>query len=354
MDFWKRAFLGNTARTWLIALGVTAGVLAVCWILKYFLIRYFRRFAGRTETDIDDLIAEVSGKTKFWLLAIVALYIGSRTLSVLASVEAWTRAVTVIAFLIQLALWGDALLSGWLIRYQKRQGEDEADEVTTVKVVTVVVRFSLFILIGLIALDSIPGVEVTTLIASLGIGGIAIALAVQNILGHLFASLIIVLDKPFVIGDFIKVGEFKGSVEAIGLKTTRVRSYTGEEVIFGNSDLLGSRLSNYRTLAKRLVIASISVTCETPYQKLERIPTILQEVVEAQENTQFARAHLSEYGASSYNYQLVYSTLSPDFGVYMDARQAVNLGVIQRFQEEGIEMAYPTQVVYVSERDKQS
>jgi small-conductance mechanosensitive channel len=268
--------------------------------------------------------------------------------------EAWTRAITVIAFLVQVALWGDALLKGWLILYQKRQGADEADEVTTVRVVTVVLRFAVFILIGLIALDNIPGVEVTTLIASLGIGGIAVALAVQNILGDLFASLIIVLDKPFVIGDLIKVGDYIGNVEAIGLKTTRVRSYTGEQVIFSNSDLLSSRLSNYKTLAKRLVIASIGVTCETPHEKLEQIPGILQQAVEGQDHAQFARAHLHEYGASSYNYQLVYSVLSPDFGVYMDTRQAVNLGVIKRFEEMGIEMAYPTQVVYVGERSKQT
>jgi small-conductance mechanosensitive channel len=197
-------------------------------------------------------------------------------------------------------------------------------------------------------------VKVTTLIASVGIGGIAVALATQNILGDLFASLVIVLDRPFVIGDLIKAGDCMGTVEAIGLKTTRIRSYTGEEVIFGNNDLLNSRPSNYADLTKRLVISSIGVTCETPYEKLERVPSIVKEVIEAQECAEFARTHLNEFGPSSYNYQVVYSVPSPDFGVYMDTKHAINLGIIKRFDQEGIQMAYPTQVVYVREKDKES
>jgi small-conductance mechanosensitive channel len=350
MTFWDRTYLGNSARTWATALGATAIALTVFWLIKRFVLRYFRRFSRRTETDIDDLIAEVSSKTKFWLLAIIALYIGSIVLSVPPDVQAWVRALTAIAALTQAALWGDALLTGWLIRYQKSQGTDEADELTTVKVAAVVVRFAFFIIVGLIALDNIPGVEVTTLIASLGIGGIAVALAVQNILGDLFASLIIVLDRPFSIGDLVKVDDFLGTVEAIGLKTTHVRSYTGEEVIFGNSDLLGSRLRNYRELAKRLVITTIGVTQDTPPAMLERVPDMLQEVVEPIEFAKFARASFSEIGASSFDFQLVFSTLTPDFGVHMSIRHAVNLGIVRRFEEEGIELAYPTQVVLVEDK----
>jgi small-conductance mechanosensitive channel len=344
-------FLGNTTRDWLIALGVAAVAWVVCWLLKYVATRYLQRVARRSKTDVDDLIAQVTNKTEFPLLAIVGVYLGSRVLSLPPGFETWARAVTVGAVLIQVALWGDALITGWLLWYQKRQRADEAEEVTTVRVLAVVVRFAVLTLIALIALDNIPGIEVTTLVASLGIGGIAVALAAQNILADLFASLIIALDKPFVIGDFIKVDDFMGTVEDIGLKTTHVRSYTGEEVIFGNGDLLSSRLSNYKTLAKRLVISTIGVTCETPYAKLERIPGIVREVVEAQEVADFARAHLAEFGPSSYNYQVVYSVPSPDFGVYMDTRHGINLGIIRRFEEEGIEMAYPTQVVYVGERD---
>jgi small-conductance mechanosensitive channel len=178
------------------------------------------------------------------------------------------------------------------------------------------------------------------------------SLAAQNILGDLFASLMIALDKPFAIGDLIKVGDYIGTVETIGFKTTHVRSYTGEELIFGNGDLLKSRLSNYESLAKRLVISTIGVSCGTPYEKLERIPTIVREVVEAQEPAEFARAHLAEYGPSSYDYQVVYSVPSPDFNVFMDTRHAINLGIIKRFEEEGIEIPYPTQVVYVGQRDE--
>jgi len=354
MEFWDRNFLENSARTWTMALGATAIALAVIWLLKFIVLRYFRRFSKGTESDIDDLVAEVSSRTSFWLLAVVALYIGSRMLSISPVAESWARAITSIAFLIQVALWGDALVTGWLVRYQRSQGSDEAEELTTVRVAAVVVRFAFFAVVGLIALDNIPGVQVTTLIASLGIGGIAIALAVQNILGDLFASLVIVLDRPFSIGDVVKVGDYLGTIEAIGLKTTHIRSYTGEQVIFGNSDLLSSRLSNYRDLAKRLVITSISVSQETPHEKLERIPDMLREVIEPIAHAQYARAHLSEIGASSFDYQLVYSTLTPDFGIHIDILQAVNLGVIKRFEEEQIEIAYPTQIVYVGERASES
>jgi small-conductance mechanosensitive channel len=350
MDFWSRTFLDNSLRTWATAVGATAISLAVFWLITSVALRYLRRFSRRTETDIDDLVAEMSAKTKFWLLAIIALYVGVLSLTIPPDVGSWLRAVAAIAALTQVALWGDALLTGWLVRYQKSQGTQEADELTTVKVAAVVVRFAFFILVGLIALDNIPGVQVTTLIASLGIGGIAVALAVQNVLGDLFASLIIVLDRPFSIGDVVKVDDFLGTVEAIGLKTTHVRSYTGEEVIFGNNDLLGSRLRNYRDLAKRLVISSIGVSQSTPYAKLARIPDILRGVVEPIEFAQFARASFSEIGASSFDFQLVFSTLTPEFGVHMAVRQAVNLGIVRRFEEEGIELAYPTQVVLVGER----
>ena len=241
MAFWERTFLGNTLRDWAAALAVTVAVLVVLWLLKHFVFSYFRRFAKRTKSDIDDMIAEVSSKTRLGLLAVVALFVGVRMLSFPMIIESWAYAIAVGALLIQVALWGSALLTGWLVRYQRRQGADEADEITTVRVVAVVVRFAFFTLIALVALDNVPGVEVTSLIASLGVAGIAVALAVQNILGDLFASLMIALDKPFAIGDVIKVGDFLGTVESVGLKTTHVRSYTGEELIFSNSDLLGSR-----------------------------------------------------------------------------------------------------------------
>jgi small-conductance mechanosensitive channel len=196
--------------------------------------------------------------------------------------------------------------------------------------------------------DNIPGVEVDALIASLGIGSVAVALAVQNILGDLFASLSIALDQPFVVGDFVTVDEYGGTVEHIGLKSTRVRSLTGDQLVFSNSDLLGSRIRNYGRMEERRVSFALGVACDTPYEKLKEIPTIIQEIVESQSHMRFDRAHFKEYGEFSLNFEIVFHVLTPDYSTYMDARQAINLEIYRRFAEEGIELPYPTQTILVA------
>jgi len=190
-------------------------------------------------------------------------------------------------------------------------------------------------------------VDVTALVAGLGVGGIAVALAVQNILGDLFASFSIVLDRPFVMGDFIIVGDYMGTVEHVGLKTTRIRSLSGEQLVFSNTDLLGSRIRNYKRMAERRVVFSLGVLYQTSPEQLEKIPQMIREIVEAQTPVRFDRAHFKEYGASSLNFEVVYYILDPDYNRYMDIQQAVNLEIYRRFDEEGIEFAYPTQTLYL-------
>jgi MscS family membrane protein len=190
-------------------------------------------------------------------------------------------------------------------------------------------------------------------VAGLGIGGIAVALALQNVLSDLFASLSIVLDKPFVVGDFVGVGEFLGTVEYVGLKTTRLRSLSGEQIVFSNSDLLGSRLRNYKRLRERRAVFQIGVTYDTPEPKLRAIPKLLRSIVEAQQNTRFDRAHFRTYGPYSLDFEVVYFVLVSDYNDYMDIQQAINFEVFTRFQTEGIEFAFPTQTLFVTapERD---
>jgi small-conductance mechanosensitive channel len=200
----------------------------------------------------------------------------------------------------------------------------------------------------LLALDNLPGIQVDTLIASLGVGGVAVALAVQNVLGDLFASLSIVLDEPFVIGDSISVGEYVGTVEHIGLKSTRVRSLTGEQLVFSNADLLDSRIRNYGRMDERRASFSLGVANETPYAKLVEIPAIVQEIVEAQPYARFGRAHLKEFGDFALNHEIVYYLLTSDYTVFMDTQQAINLEILRRFAEEEIELPYPTQTVQLA------
>jgi len=204
----------------------------------------------------------------------------------------------------------------------------------------------LWLAVFLLTLDNL-GYDVTALIAGLGVGGVAVALAVQNILGDLFASLSILVDKPFVIGDFLIIDDYMGSVEHVGLKTTRIRSLSGEQLIFSNSDLLKSRLRNYGRMYERRVAFTIGVTYETPREKLKLIPGILQTAIEAQEKTRFDRSHFAKYGDFALNFETVYYVLGPDYNLYMDIQQAINLQLHEQFESLAIDFAYPTQVVHL-------
>lgn len=187
----------------------------------------------------------------------------------------------------------------------------------------------------------------TALVAGLGVGGIAVALAAQNILGDLFASLTIVFDKPFLIGDFIIVGEHLGTVEHIGLKTTRLRSLTGEQLVFSNTDLLNSRIRNFKRMQERRIVFTIGVSYGTPYHAIAAIPGIIRNIVEDTAQVRFDRAHFKEYGTYSLNFEVVYWVLSPEFALYMDIQQQINLEIFRRFEEEGIQFALPMQNLYL-------
>jgi small-conductance mechanosensitive channel len=200
----------------------------------------------------------------------------------------------------------------------------------------------------LVALDNL-GIDVTALVAGLGIGCVAVALSVQNILGDLFASLSIILDKPFVIGDFLIIDDYMGSVEYVGLKTTRVRSLSGEQLIFSNSDLLKSRIRNYGRMFERRVVFSIGVTYDTSREKLRRIPGIIREAIEAEDKTRFDRSHFMNYGDYSLQFETVYYVLSADYNSYMDIQQAIYFAIHEAFEQEGIEFAYPTQTLFVTQ-----
>ena len=199
----------------------------------------------------------------------------------------------------------------------------------------------------LLALDNL-GIKITGLITGLGIGGITIALAVQNILGDLLAYISIMMDRPFAIGDFIVVAEFTGVVERIGLKTTRLRSLSGELLIFSNNDLLSSRMRNYKDREQRRVLFSIGVTYDTPADSLESIPIIIKDILETQENVLFDRAHFKSFGSFSIDFEVVYYVTTADYLIYMDVQQDVNLKIVRAFEKSGIEFAFPTQTVHLN------
>ncbi len=347
-------YLGNTVQSWLTAAVVVAGVLVILRFLRRAVLRRVGAPDKPATGELGDAVARLVERTKWFFLLIVALCAGSLCVTLPDAIHRVLRSALVLAVLAQTGIWGAQLISFWIARSVRRKLEEDAATATTMSALGFTTKLILWTVILLLALDNI-GVDITALVAAVGVGGIAIALALQNVLGDLFASLSIVLDKPFVMGDFIVVGDMLGTVEHIGLKTTRVRSLSGEQLIFSNGDLLGSRIRNFKRMKERRVVFTFGVTYQTPYEKLNAIPAMLRVIVEAQENTRFDRAHFKEYGPYSLDFEVVYYVLVPDYNAYMDTQQAINLAVYQRFAEEDIDFAYPTQTILVgtgSEHDR--
>lgn len=346
MPLLDQAYFGNTLQTWITAGGVALVAVLLLGMARRILIGRLSRIAEHTTTDIDDLVVDILRQIRFLFLLVVSLYIGTLFLTLPPSLTRVTQSLVIIALLIQGALWGNKVITFWLGKVMKKRIEEDAASATTLSALGFLSRLLLWSVILLLALDNL-GVNITTLVAGLGVGGIAIALALQTILGDLFSSLSIVLDKPFVIGDFIIVDEYLGSVEYIGLKTTRIRSLSGEQIVFSNSDLLNSRIRNYKRMFERRIVFSIGVTYQTPYDKVAWIPGKMKEIIEAQPLARFDRAHFKEYGDSALIYEGVYYVKSPDFAAYMDTQQAINLELYKTFAEMGIDFAYPTRTLHI-------
>ncbi len=350
MRFLAYTFYGNSVQTWLLATALALVVVLALGLVKSFVVRHLTSLSDRTANELDDLAAAVLERTRGFFLFALGVLAGAQLLLLPDQIRDAIRALVFLATLLQLAIWGNAAIGVSLQRYTSRKMEEDAASATTVRFVGFLLRLGLWVLIGLVALDT-AGVDITALIAGLGVGGIAVALAVQNILGDLFASLSIVLDKPFVIGDFIIVGDMMGTVEHIGLKTTRIRSLSGEQLVFSNNDLLSSRIRNYKRMEERRALFRFGVVYQTPREQLEGIPDLVREAVEARDNTRFDRAHFAGFGDSSLDFEVVYYMLVPDYNAYMDTQQAINLDLFARFEELGIDFAYPSRTVYLSGAD---
>jgi len=349
MNILEITFLENSLMTWAAALVTAFLVLMVLLILKARIASAMAAFLRGIKEETGQLAEGVIQRTRFSFLFALAVYAGSLALRLPASYSSILDLLVILIFLIQAGLWGVWIITFCADRAIELKKDKDSADATVLGLVKFVSKAALWSVVVLVALDTL-GVDITALVAGLGVGGIAVALAVQNILGDLFASLTIVLDKPFIVGDFIIVGDSMGTVERVGLKTTRIRSLSGEQLIMPNSDLLQSRIRNYKRMQERRVPFSIGVVYETTGDKLKRIPGILKEVIESQEMTRFDRAHFKDYGNFSLNFEIVYWVLSPDYNRFMDIQQAINLSIFERFQKEGIEFAYPTQTVLLNSK----
>ena len=348
MDLLQVEFAKNTLQAWLISVAITLSVMLMVAVIRYILVRQLTALAQRNEMQIWAILQNVVRRTKWVFILILGLYTGTIVIEMSAASRTFSHTMIIVALLIQAGLWGSIALTVMIEQYRQQQLEKDPASLTTLNVLNFISKIVLWSIVLLLVLDNL-GVNITALVAGLGVGGIAVALAVQTILGDLFASLSIVLDKPFVVGDFLIVDELLGSVEHVGLKTTRLRSLSGEQLIFSNSDLLNSRIRNYGRMYERRVTFDLGVTYQTSREKLIKIPIIIREAVEAQEHTRFDRSHFKKYGDFAIVFESVYYVLASDYNIYMDIQQAINLYVHEHFEKEGIAFAYPTQTVFVNQ-----
>ena len=343
--FLDQEFLGHPLRAWLYAVITFVVTVFVLGLLKRVLEHRLARIAENTETDLDDLAVDLIRRTGRFFFVALGFYFAHHWLSLGDKTELWIERIVKLAIFFQIGLWGLGLVAFGIQRMIRGRPADDPARTMGVSVLGFVARIFVWVLIALTYLQAIDQ-NVSTLLASLGVGGIAVALALQNILGDLFASITILLDKPFVVGDSIVIGDFNGTIEKIGVKSTRLRSVSGEEIIIGNQDLVSSRVRNFKRMRERRQVFTVGITYDTPRAKVEKIPSILKEIVTSVPETRFDRAHFKTFGSSSLDFEVVYFVEKPDYNTLMDVQQKINLAIFDRFAAEKIEFAFPTQTVH--------
>jgi small-conductance mechanosensitive channel len=340
--FLQQSYLGNSVASYLTAAGLLLASLLGLALARAFLLRRLERWSASTETTLDDFLVDALKHTVFPLLTAGAFALALHVLSLPAAFQKliallWTALLTFYGVLFVLRVVSYSLHDRWTA---KRPGQAMA-----MKAVLPVLKSAVWVL-GLIFFLDNAGVKISAVVAGLGIGGVAVALAAQAVLADLFCYFAILFDHPFAIGDFIIVDDLMGTVENIGIKTTRVRSLTGEILVFPNSSITSARVRNFQGLERRRVHFSLGVTYETPLEKLKEIPALIRKIVESAPHTVFDRAHFSSYGESALNFEIVYFVLTSDYNAHMDVQQAVNFAIKEEFDKCGVEFAYPTSVIY--------
>jgi small-conductance mechanosensitive channel len=345
MDVLRQVVFGNEVGAWLIAIGVGFGTAGALRILLPAAIRRVGRLAKDTRNQIDDAIVAAAGATRGFFYLVAGAYVGLRFIEAPAAIEGILNEVVATAILLQMAIWVVCGFRALLDGMRHERYADDPEVATSFHLIRVVGTAAIWFLALLFVLQA-WGINVTALVTGLGITGIAVALAVQSILADLFASLSIIFDKPFLVGDFLAIDDYLGAVERIGLKTTQLRSMSGEQLVFSNSDLLKSRIRNYGRMAHRRVAFGFGIVYETNPDLVARIPTWVQEIIETEEVTRFDRCHFKRLGDWALEFETVYFVVVPDYAVFMDVQQRVNLALMRRLGEAGVDFAYPTQLQY--------
>jgi small-conductance mechanosensitive channel len=350
-DLLQGTFFGNTVLSYIIVAGVIVVGLVAVKIVTSVVINALHKWTAKTASKLDDLIIEILRKNAVPLLYYGVFYVATRSL-VLPSALGKTIDIIGVVLLTFLSI---RFISGLVAYTFEKYWLKDADQEKKRGLKGMMPAINVVIWgLGIIFLLDNLGFEISTVIAGLGIGGIAVALAAQAVLGDLFSYVSILMDRPFETGDFIILGnDHLGTIEHIGIKTTRIRSLGGEQLVLSNSDLTNSRIRNYKRMQKRRVVFKLGVTYQTPSDKLKEIPGIIKNIITGVEDTTFDRAHFSGYGDFSLNIEIVYYVLSSDYNKYMDTQQAINLAIYVEFEKRDIEFAYPTQTLFLEKTANQ-
>jgi len=345
-DFLDQIYLGNTIQKYLIAIGIFVLGIILVKIFRKVVLNKLKKWAEKTDTTLDDFIIIGIQKSVVPILYFGTLYAAAKSLKLSAFLDNVFDVLSIVVvtfFIIRLVT---STLDFSISSYTAKQGagDQKAKQLKSISTLARIVIWG----VGLVFLLDNLGFDISAVVAGLGIGGIAVALAAQTILGDLFSYFIIFFDRPFELGDYIKVGDKNGTVEHIGIKTTRIRALNGEQLVFSNTDLTSSRLHNFKKLQKRRVVFMLGVIYETPAEKLEIIPDLVKNIITEEEKSDYDRGHFKSFGNFSLNFEFVYYVLSPDYSTYMDTQHNINMKIFNKFKEEEIEFAYPTQLVYMN------
>lgn len=346
MTNWN-SLLKISPESWMVATGVAVVSYIVLRTVVGFVANRVGALAKKSNTQISKVTAEVLLHPNHFILFLVSVLFGLSMIELPPKWETWLDHGWAIAIGIQIALWLNRGINLWMREYLIRVEGSELRSRATTTTLVFLLRFVLWLTTGLAIMANL-GVNITALVASLGIGGIAVALALQTILSDLFASLAIALDKPFELGDFIIFGETLGTVTHVGIKTTRIQSLSGERVIISNTELLKQIVHNYKHMQQRRVVFGFRLNYQTPVEKVAAIAQAVKDIIEAIDNTRFDRAHFKTFGESALEYEVVYYVLSADYNVYMDIQQRINLELMQACAERDAQFGYPLRVLQMA------
>jgi small-conductance mechanosensitive channel len=319
------------------------------WVLQTVLLKYAQSLADKTNNKFDDVLIEAFSEVRTWVYSFIALYISFKFFTlpttldhVVSGLFYFSVVWQVIEILTKLL---DHFATTLLKNREDEEGEIDLGAATASHFIALIVRAVLWLL-GLVFVLSNLGIQVTSLLTGMGIGGVAIAFALQGVLGDLFASFSIYFDKPFRVGDFITIGTDSGTVEKIGIKTTRIRTLQGEELVVSNTELTTTRVQNFKKMQERRIVTQFGITYDTPQDRIKRIPEVVSQIFEQLSGVRLDRAHFATFGDSALIYEVVYYVESAVYNDYMNLQQEFNFKLLEQFAELGISFAYPTQTIY--------